>query len=71
MSEALMDKLRNCIPPKAIVFREGRKSVINTTELVPGDIVEISVGCRIPADLVLIKTNEMNVINDTITGESD
>jgi P-type E1-E2 ATPase len=38
---------------------------------VPGDIVEIGTGDNIPADVVLIKTNEMKVNNASLTGESE
>ena len=44
---------------------------INAVELVPGDIVEIPNGSNIPADVVLIKTNEMKVNNASLTGESE
>jgi sodium/potassium-transporting ATPase subunit alpha len=37
---------------------------------VPGDIVEIGTGDNIPADVVLIKTNEMKVNNASLTGEA-
>jgi magnesium-transporting ATPase (P-type) len=36
---------------------------------VPGDIVEINSGDSIPADIVLIKADEMNVSNYSLTGE--
>ena len=39
--------------------------------MVPGDIVEIQTGDQIPADLVLIKANEMKVNNASLTGESE
>lgn len=46
------------MPPKATVYREGKKKEVNSSALVVGDIVEISNGANIPADLVLIKCNE-------------
>lgn len=70
-SAALMAQFKNFIPPKAFVFREGKKKEINAVELVPGDIVEINNGENIPADVVLIKTSEMKVNNASLTGESE
>lgn len=37
----------------------------------PGDIVDLPTGENIPADVVLIKTNEMKVNNASLTGESE
>jgi len=70
-SAALMAQFKNFIPPKATVFREGKKKEINAIELVPGDIVEINLGDNIPADVVLVKTSEMKVNNASLTGESE
>lgn len=66
-----MQQFKNFIPPKAWVFREGKRRGINAAELVPGDIVDIGTGDNIPADVVLIKTNEMKVNNASLTGESE
>lgn len=39
--------------------------------MVPGDIVEVTSGNNVPADIVLIKANEMKVNNSSLTGESE
>ena len=70
-SAALMAQFKNYMPPKATVYREGKKKDVNSSALVKGDIVEISNGSNIPADLVLIKCNEMKVNNASLTGESE
>jgi sodium/potassium-transporting ATPase subunit alpha len=44
---------------------------VSAAELVPGDVVEINNGVNIPADVVLIKANEMKVNNSSLTGESE
>ena len=54
-----------------MVYRGGAKKQVNATELVPGDIVDIATGQNIPADVVLITTNEMKVSNASLTGESE
>jgi len=44
---------------------------VNAADLVPGDIVDIGTGDNIPADVVIIKCNEMKVNNASLTGESE
>jgi sodium/potassium-transporting ATPase subunit alpha len=68
---AIMASFKNFIPPRATVWREGKKKEINAKELVPGDVVEVNLGDNIPADLVIIKSNEMKVNNASLTGESE
>ena len=70
-SASLMAQFKNYMPPRATVYREGKKKEVNSANLVVGDIVEINNGSNIPADLVLIKCNEMKVNNASLTGESE
>lgn len=66
-----MAQFKNFIPPKAYAWRNGEKIELNAQNLVPGDIVEVGTGDNIPADIVLIKANEMKVNNSSLTGESE
>lgn len=68
---AIMASFKNFIPPKASVWRNGKKKDVPAKELVPGDIVEINLGDNIPADVVVIKSSEMKVNNASLTGESE
>lgn len=68
---AIMAGFKNFIPPKAIVWRGGVKREVAARELVPGDIVDVNLGDNIPADLIIIKSNEMKVNNASLTGESE
>lgn len=68
---AIMAGFKNFIPPKSMVWREGVKREIAAKELVPGDIIEISIGENIPADVVIIKSVDMKVNNASLTGESE
>ena len=68
---AIMASFKNFIPPKTIVWRNGIKKEIAAKDLVPGDIVEVNLGDNIPADLIIIKSNEMKVNNASLTGESE
>jgi Ca2+-transporting ATPase len=55
---------------KARVIRGGHEKEIPGANLVPGDIVLLSSGARVPADLRLIHTNELRVDEAMLTGES-
>ena len=68
---AIMASFKNFIPPKTIVWRNGIKREMAAKDLVPGDIVEVNIGDNIPADLIIIKSNEMKVNNASLTGESE
>jgi sodium/potassium-transporting ATPase subunit alpha len=59
------------LPPKALVWRNNEQVEMDATFLVPGDIVEIRNGEKVPADIVLITSNEMKVNNSSLTGESE
>jgi sodium/potassium-transporting ATPase subunit alpha len=51
--------------------RDGKEKIINAIELVPGDIVKINFGNNIPADMVIIRSNDIKVNNSSLTGESE
>lgn len=50
-SQAVMEGFKNFLPSKSMVIRNGGDEEINANEIVPGDIVKISSGQKIPADL--------------------
>lgn len=60
-------------PNEAKVIRNGKLSRINARDLVPGDIIDVSIGDRIPADcrLLKIKSNHFRVEQSILTGESE
>ncbi|CAG9328025.1 unnamed protein product [Blepharisma stoltei] len=70
-SEAIMAGFKNLIPPKCMVIREGQKKEIESVKLVPGDIVVIKQGAKIPADIRILESNYMKVDNSSLTGESE
>ena len=53
------------------MFRDGEEKIINSVDLVPGDIVYVGTGDNIPADIIVIQSNEMKVNNSSLTGESE
>ncbi|GMM37878.1 hypothetical protein DASC09_052030 [Saccharomycopsis crataegensis] len=69
-AEKTMGSLRSLSSPSATVVRSGKTSTINAEELVPGDIVKISVGDTIPADLRLIQGVNIETDEALLTGES-
>jgi Mg2+-importing ATPase len=68
-SEMAVEKLRKYITFTAIVMRGGRTGELDTSQLVPGDIVHIGVGDRIPADLRLISAEDLLIDESVLTGE--
>ena len=62
--------LKKLVVPKARVIRDGRELEIDSEGLVPGDVVVLASGAKVPADLRLIKTMELRVEEAMLTGES-
>lgn len=66
-----MESFTKMVPTFATVIRNGIKTRIATEALVPGDLVEIKFGDKIPADIRVIASNGLRVENSSITGESE
>jgi calcium-translocating P-type ATPase len=62
--------LKNMMIPECTVFRDGNQTVIPARELVPGDVVVLSGGNKIPADLRLFFIKDAAVDESALTGES-
>ncbi len=62
--------LKKMLIPKARVLRNDKEKEINSEQLVPGDVVLLASGTKVPADLRLIKTHELKVEEAMLTGES-
>jgi Ca2+-transporting ATPase len=52
------------------VLRDGEASEVPATEVVPGDVVALDAGARIPADGRLVEAHTMRVEESALTGES-
>ncbi len=69
-AEAALEALRDMLAPKASVLRDGERLTIAADELVPGDVVVLEAGDKVPADLRLIDVSSMAVEEAILTGES-
>ncbi|MDQ2091520.1 cation-translocating P-type ATPase [Marimonas arenosa] len=69
-AENALAALRNMLSATARVIRDGRAQEIDTREIVPGDLVMIGAGDRVPADMRLINALEVRADESVLTGES-
>lgn len=69
-AEQALDAIRDLLSPHAIVTRAGERHEIPAEDLVPGDIVHLASGDRVPADLRLIDIKSLRVMEAALTGES-
>ena len=69
-AERAIEALRRMAAPTASVLRGGREVEVPARELVPGDIVILEAGDRIPADARLIEAVNLQIDEATLTGES-
>lgn len=69
-SEKTAQLLKKYTSPKAKVLRNGEIKKINANYLVPGDIVGLEAGDKVPADIRLIEQNNFVVDESLLTGES-
>ena len=64
-------KLRQLLPSEVTARRDGRNLRLHSTELVPGDVVILSSGDRVPADLSLAVVSGCAIDESMLTGESE
>ncbi len=69
-AENTIEKLSNFIKDKARVVRDGIEQEIDSEFVVPGDILKISYGNRIPADARILDLNNLKIDEAVLTGES-
>jgi Ca2+-transporting ATPase len=69
-AEKSVRALKKMVVPKARVIRDGKEKEVNSEELVPGDIVLLASGMKVPADIRLIHTIELKIDESMLTGES-
>ena len=69
-AEKSVRALKKMVVPKARVIRDRKEKEVNSEELVPGDIVLLTSGMKVPADIRLIHTIELKIDESMLTGES-
>lgn len=70
-SEKTLEALNTLLPPRCNVIRSGQTMNVLAEELVPGDIVKLCSGDRIPADVRVITAINFSVDESSLTGEPD
>ncbi|MFZ5870800.1 MAG: HAD-IC family P-type ATPase, partial [Actinomycetota bacterium] len=69
-AEASLEALRSMVRTSARVVRGGRERALDSTELVPGDVVLVEAGDRVPADLRILAETDLEADESALTGES-
>jgi len=69
-AEQAMEAIRDMLSPHAAVLRDGQRQTVLGEALVPGDIVLLEAGDKVPADLRLLETSSLSVQESILTGES-
>jgi len=69
-AEASLEALKKMMVPECTVLRDGEKKIIPARELVPGDVVLLEGGNRVPADLRLFSAKKLRIDEAMLTGES-
>ncbi|CAL1239384.1 protein of unknown function [Candidatus Methylocalor cossyra] len=69
-AEKAIEAVRDLLSPSACVLREGHRKTIPAEQLVPGDLVLLQSGDKVPADLRLIEVRSLSIDEAVLTGES-
>ncbi|MGY6661708.1 MAG: HAD-IC family P-type ATPase [Glycocaulis sp.] len=69
-AERALDAIRGMIDPNAAVLRDGKRVTIPACEIVPGDVVLLEAGDRVPADMRLVTARGLRADEAILTGES-
>lgn len=70
-AEKALESIKNMLSPEARVIRDGKENTLPAEELVPGDVVLLKSGDRVPADLRLLSANQCRNEEAPLTGESE
>ncbi len=69
-AEKALQAIHHMLAPRARVLRSGQQQEIDAAELVPGDVVLLASGDRVPADLRLMQLQNLRIDESALTGES-
>ena len=69
-AENALQSLRNMMSPQATVLRDGQQMVLPARDLVPGDLIIVAAGDRVPADAQVLEQTSLSADESALTGES-
>jgi len=69
-AEAALDALRRMVSTQATVIREGHQQSVPSEDIVPGDVVLLQTGAKVPADVRLTRVEQLQADESALTGES-
>ncbi|MBT8334770.1 MAG: HAD-IC family P-type ATPase, partial [Deltaproteobacteria bacterium] len=69
-AEKAVDAIRETLTHEAIVLRDGQKVSVPVENLVPGDVVYLHSGDKVPADLRIFQSKDLRIEEAPLTGES-
>ena len=69
-AEDALAAIRNMLSPQALVLRGGRLRTVAAEAIVPGDVIPLQAGDRVPADLRLLAAHNLRIDEAALTGES-
>ena len=70
-SEKIMESFQRMLPAMVVVLRDAQLAQVEAKTLVPGDVITLSEGDRVPADCRLLEANSLTVDLSSLTGESE
>lgn len=70
-SEKSLEALNKLVPHHCHVIREGETKHVLANELVPGDIVKFHTGDRVPADIRIVSSIDLEIDESSLTGETE
>jgi len=69
-AEKAIKELKQMIVPISILIRDGKQTEVESKYIVPGDIIVLRTGEKIPADCIILEEKELKVNESVLTGES-
>jgi len=69
-ADRVVEKLQSMIALKSLVIRDGKEQEIISTNIVSGDVLLFKAGDMVPADCLIIESNELHANEASLTGES-